>query len=341
MPMADEIFLAQTAAEWRALILKWSNEKNSSTVLCPISLATFHSLFLRPDFLQPDFLQMNVSVTPLQLRLLLAAIQARITQYSLTNRWVPLEERFTGSREIYNEGNFLLLRQQEEFENMLYKWNKLAGRVFEQHHGSDLNLSCYLIAQIVWLEVCICFDDIQMIAGKEGFETGRQYLPHLRHWVRTSTARKAIAHAGNILKLILCSDYQVLRPIWWPLAVSRAALALWCYSIGMFVDTGTTAGVDRATLARSPLVSLNAPDTAHDPIGRIVQQGEGTPCIQNSQGTFVPLHDISGVLDLCTGLFQNPPGYNSPLLESMHQFLQDIKQCGVPYPHAQTESSKI
>ena len=331
MPMADEFFLAQTEAEWRALILEWSKEGKSSTILLPISLATFHSLFLRPNFLQ-----MDISVTPLQLRLLLSTIQARITQYSLTNRWIPLEEC---SSEFYSGGNFLLLRQQEEFENMLLKWNTLAGRIFDQHQKSDLKLSCYLIAQIVWLDVCICFDDIQMIAGKEGFETGRLYLPHLRHWVRTSTARKAIAHAGNILKLILCSDYHVLRPIWWPLAVSRAALVLWCYSIGLFVDTGTTAEVDPATLAHSPLVSLNAPDTAHEPIGRIIQQGEGMPCIQNSKGTFVPLHDISGVLDLCMGLLQNPPGYNSPILESMHQFLQDIKQCGVPYSHSQMEST--
>lgn len=330
--MADEFFLAQTEAEWRALILEWSKEGNPSTVLRPISLATFYSLFLRPDFLQVD-----IMVTPLQLRLLLSAIQARITQYSLTNRWVPLEEHFAGSTECYNDGNFMLLRQQEEFENLLLKWNTLAGRVFDQHHQPGLKLSCYLIAQIVWLEVCICFDDIQMIAGKEGFETGRLYLPHLRHWVRTSRARKAIAHAGNILKLIISTDSDVLRPIWWPLAVSRAALVLWSYSIGLFVDTGTVAGVDPTVLTRSPLVSLNAPDTTHDPIGRVIQQGEGMPCIQNSTGMFVPLHDVSGVLDLCMGLFQNPPGYNSPLLESMHQFLQDIKQCGMPYSHSPTE----
>ena len=330
MPLADEFFLAQTEAEWRALILEFSKEGTSSTVLRPISLANLYTLFQRPDFSQ-----MNISMTPLHLRLLLSAIQARITQHSLNNRWVPLEDRFTGFNESHKDESFLLLRQQEDFENMLLKWNNLAGRVFNQHHKSDLELSCYLIAQIVWLETCICFDDIQMIAGKEGFETGKLYLPHLRHWVRTSAAPKAIAHAGNILKLIQCSDVHVLRPIWWPLAVSRAALVLWCYSVGLFVDAGNTVGVEPAALAHSPLVSLNAPDTAHDPIGRVVRQGEGQPCVQDSYGTFVPLHDVAGVLDLCMGLLQDPPGHNTPILESMHQFLQDIKQCGIPYQQSQ------
>ncbi|KIW38761.1 uncharacterized protein PV06_09706 [Exophiala oligosperma] len=326
MPVADAFFLAETEEEWEALVLEASEEGKSSTILRPLSLATFHVLFLRPDFLQLD-----ISVTPLQLRLLLSAIQARITQYSLTHRWIPVEERFASSSDVYNDGNFLLLRQQEEFENMLLKWNTLASRVFEQHPNSDQELPCYLTAQMVWLEICICFDDIQMIAGKEGFETGRLYLPRLRHWVRNSMARKAIAHAGNVLELVMRSDSHVLRPIWWPLAVCRAALVLWCYSVGLFVDTDTTTGVAPASLARSVLVSLNVPGNLHDPIGRIVQQGEGMPCIQDSRGAFVPLHDIPGILDLCIRLLENPPGYNSPILGSMHQFLQDIKQCGVPY----------
>lgn len=326
MPVSDELFLAGSEAEWAALVHEWSKEGEPSSKLYPMSLSTLHSLFLRPDFLYTER-----TVTPLQLRLLLCTIQAQIRQYSQTNRWIPLEEQPTDPTATYSGGNFFMLRQQEEFENMLMKWNILAQRVFEANQKSELRLSCYLMSQIVWLELYICFDDVELLAGKETFETGKLYLPHLRQWVQSSSARKAIAHAGNVLKILQTSSDDLLRPIWWPVALSRIALVFWCYSVGLFISTGHPSEIAEPLIANSPLLSLNDVSTDYDPKGRVVYPAEGFPCLQDAAGTLVPLYKVSEVFDLCLQMLQDPPGYNSPLLEGMRQFLQDIKHCGIPY----------
>ncbi|KFX98662.1 hypothetical protein O988_04246 [Pseudogymnoascus sp. VKM F-3808] len=332
MPISDELFLVDNEVQWANLVSEWAKDGQSTTKLHPPSLTTFHYLFLRHDFFH-----LQLSVTPLQLRLLLCTIQAQVTQYSQSHRFIPLEERFVSSTAMVGCGDFMQLRQHEEFENMLVKWNILAERVFAPQSNSEVKVTCLLVSQLVWLELSICFDDVQLIAGKEGYNIGRLYLPQLQQWAQTSSARKAIACAGNVMKVLQTSGGD-LRPVWWPVAVSRVAMVMWCYSVGLYLSTGSTAGADDSVLSRMPLISLNDPEKDFDPRGRFLQPGEGIPCIQDSHGTLFPLHRVPELFDHCIQILEDSKGPDSPILESIRQFLQDIKNYGIPYTYEEPAS---
>jgi hypothetical protein len=324
MPVSDELFLLAQEDEWRALFNEWAYNSQSSIKLNPPSLVSFYGLFLHCDFLH-----LNLSVTPLQLRLLLCPIQSQISQHAQTYRFMPLEERFGLSTPIQETTNLMQLHQQEEFEYMLVKWNLLADRVFKNHHPSQLQRSSLLVAQLIWLELYICFDDVQLIAGKDSYNVGRAYLPHLKRWSQSTTARKAIAHAANVIQILQADPDN--RPVWWPIAMSRVALVMWCYAVGLQLSTGSTAGVPAAMLNRTALISLNDPANHWIPQRRTFQPGEGLPCIQTTDGNLIPLHDIPKLFDFCLKILRDSKGPDSPILESTRQFLQDIKTCGMPY----------
>ncbi|KAH8703173.1 hypothetical protein BGW36DRAFT_368926 [Talaromyces proteolyticus] len=326
MPVSDELFLLEKEENWADLVDKWSNEGWPTTTLHPPSLPEFYRLFLRHDFLH-----LNLYVTPLQLRLLLCAIQPQVSQYSESYRFIPLEERFSSSSSVSGAGDFMQLRQLEELENMLVKWNILAERVFAAQPGADLKVSCLLISQLMWLELYICFDDVQLIAGKEGYKVGRPYLTQLQQWAQSSYARKAIAHAGNVIWILQTSGDDYLRPVWWPVAVSRVALIMWCYIVGLYLSTGNTTGIDDDMLRRAPLISLNDPTTDFNPHGRILQPGEGIPCIQTICKTLIPLHDVPALFDFYIEVLEDSKRPDTPILQSSRQFLLDIKGCGIPY----------
>lgn len=80
---------------------------------------------------------------------------------------------------------------------------------------------------------------------------------------------------------------------------------------------GSTAGVDEEILRRSRLISLNDPQKDFGPQGRILQPGEGTPCLQDEQGASVPPHQVPENFGLCLQMLDKPPGLSTPLLESI------------------------
>ncbi|OOQ86328.1 hypothetical protein PEBR_21909 [Penicillium brasilianum] len=329
MPVSDELFFLSSEDQWRALVNEWAQAGHSNTKLYPPSLASFYRLFLRQDFLHLD-----LSVTPLHLRLLLCAIQSQVAQYAQCYRFIPIEERFASPTLVPETYELIQLRQQEEFENMLVKWNLLADRVFTRQPAPQFQTTSMLVSQLVWLELYICFDDIQLIAGKNGYKVGRTFLPHLRRWTQSSSARKAVSHAANVIWIL--QDGEDARPIWWPLAVTRVALVMWCYIVGLYVSTGSTAGVNPSMLSQVPLIALNDPTKDIIPHGRTFQPDEGIPCIQNSCGKLIPLYDVPKIFEFCIHMLNDSKGPDSPILESARQFLHDIKNCGMPYTGVET-----
>lgn len=334
MPVSDELFLLETEEEWVDLTNEWANGGHPATSLHPLSLAEFYRLFLRQDFLH-----LNLYVTPLQLRLLLCTLQAQVSQYSERYRFIPLEEAFESQTAGTAASESLQLHQLEELENMLVKWSISAERVFATQFRSELKVACLLTAQLVWLELYICFDDVQLIAGKAGYEIGRPYLPQLQQWAQSSSARKAIAHAGNVIRILQVYGNDSRRPAWWPVAVSRVALIMWCYIVGLYLCTGNTAGVNDEMLRRADLISLNDPNKEFNPQGRVLQPGEGIPCIEDSYKNLIPLHEIPALFDYFIRILEGSKGPDTPILQSSSQFLRDIKSCGIPYSLAEKPCS--
>ncbi|KAB5549531.1 hypothetical protein GE09DRAFT_1126787 [Coniochaeta sp. 2T2.1] len=326
MPTTDELFFAETEERWLAILGQWKQENILGRKLSPPSLSNFYLWFQRPDFHD-----LGYDTTPLQLRLLLCTISTQVLQFAQTNRFIPAGDRYV-SAYIGKSNNVCSMLRREELEGMLGKWQVLASRTLTADVPSETRLWCKLTYHIIWLELLICYEDVQIIAGKEGYESGKSLLTHLQWWTQSSLARRATVHAGRILKIIRQSSRDLVRPLWWPLAVSRAALVLWCYTVGNSLAANKPVPLDGLLPNGTLLVPLYT--SGDDDFARDVPElyrGEDMPCIPDVHGSLVPLCKVAAFFDVCIQHLDPGKSLNVPIRDSVYRFLEDVKKSGMPY----------
>jgi hypothetical protein len=350
MPSNEAVFAASSGTAWKDLLQVGQPELSmpeSSTVAalkCPHSLAAFHRRFL-----YGNIFQFQDAVTPFEVRLLLCTIQTLVSQYSQTKRFVPEEEEFSpGTCMISASTEYGQLRR-EELHYLLVKWHLLYRRVMPHttpiRCGTDL--SCILMAHLIAMELYVSFDDVQLFAGKEGFVEGRMLMPSFKRWAKTSGAARALLHAGQIMHTLTIVAEGTARPLWWPLAVARAALLLWAYGMAAQTDAGNMGDHDytsETSLFDSELRSTKQYHGLHPIDGALEDSAlfsgsligfwdkEMAPCLTVPSGGFVPLLQISETLGLSISLLRNGESVSTPLCRSVRTFLQDIQGLGVTYP---------
>ncbi|KIW84768.1 hypothetical protein Z517_00156 [Fonsecaea pedrosoi CBS 271.37] len=350
MPSNEALFAASSGNAWKDLLQLHQSElttPTSSTVAtlkCPHSLAAFHRRFL-----SGNIFQFQDAVTPFEVRLLLCSIQTLVSQYSQTKRFVPEEEEFYPETCTMSASTEYGQLRREELHYLLVKWHLLYRRVMPHvtpiRCGTDL--SCILMAHLIAMELYVSFDDVQLFAGKEGFVEGRMLMPSFRRWAKTSGAARALLHAGQIMHTLRVVAEGTARPLWWPLAVARAALLLWAYGMAAQADEGNIDDRDctsHPSLANSGHLSAKQYQGL-DPIdgeledsalfsGSLIgywDKGK-VPCLQVPDGSFTPLLQISETLELSISLLRNGENVSTPLCRSVRTFLQDIQGLGVTYP---------
>lgn len=57
----------------------------------------------------------------------------------------------------------------------------------------------HMTSQLLRMNLCVAFEDLQLLAGKEGEEEARRVFPSLKQWYRSPECRQAMWHAGQIL----------------------------------------------------------------------------------------------------------------------------------------------
>lgn len=140
--------------------------------------------------------------------------------------------------------------------------------------------------ELILLHLHMPFEDMQLFAGMEGPEQARVVYPTMLEWARGEAARKAVWHAGQIVRAA-----RLLRrgAIWGPaaIAVYHASLAFWVF--GLLSEEGLSGGgggeVDRdlggwAGQGRGPSQQPVYLDEAEGiALQRFTQLGSGNPCI--------------------------------------------------------------
>lgn len=101
-----------------------------------------------------------------------------------------------------------------------------------------------MLAELVRMNLCVPFEDLQLLAGKEGNEEARRVYPSLKLWYQSADARQAMWHAGQILRAARQSfrtdtakrtNGYSLRDFH-TVAIYHAGLAFWVY--GLLSRTG-------------------------------------------------------------------------------------------------------
>lgn len=57
----------------------------------------------------------------------------------------------------------------------------------------------HMTSQLLRMNLCVAFEDLQLLAGREGEDEARRVFPSLKQWYRSSECRQAMWHAGQIL----------------------------------------------------------------------------------------------------------------------------------------------
>jgi hypothetical protein len=194
------------------------------------------------------------------------------------------------------------------------------------------------------LNLYVSFEQVQLFAGKEGEEEARRAFPILRQWSTTSDARKAVWHAGQVLKAARRCPPKHLRDFQ-AVCLYHAGMTLWTYTVvsaPALGDQQFNAEIQSQSKAStgfrdSELVWLDGSDETA--VQKFIALNRGRPVIRNSTsdpgselgspGETISLGNPKAVMDVCIDLLKrNSPlegdGTQLPLVENLSQLMHDL-----------------
>lgn len=186
----------------------------------------------------------------------------------------------------------------------------------------QLSKSAEMTMELMFMHLNAPLDDIQLFAGIEGQEEARSAYPILRDWVKTDSARQALWHAGQILRVaellpstLLCNFNAI--------AVYHAGLVLWGYG---FLQRSMSNALSPGPIPQAVII-LNGVDFLN--ARRFITMGRGIPSINTSTSQNpTRLSDVCGVMDGLIQLLRNPHGTVEgcpPLVGNLMQLLEGLR----------------
>lgn len=204
LPESENLWHSPSAESWKATYMRNSgprHERQPSLVDC---IQDLDILAVRDIFV--DQRQASMAVLGAAWRMIWEFRQLDSTMKDHHNQW--------------NSGNMLMSTRHQELTKLM--------QCFRISSVEDTKV--VLIVELLLMHLHMSLDDVQLFAGVEGEEESRRVYPSLVQWTRTSTARQALWHAGQVqraarnLRPGLICDFAAI-------AVYQASLAFWSYGI--------------------------------------------------------------------------------------------------------------
>ena len=218
MPDADPLWDSASAEQWGSDFKTVHQFSNSSYAVTsgarPPSLHIAHQHFLAS---QRDN-NINLELSPLQLRLLLQPLQARASKVRADINFLGKQPPPTPDiTEIYIKTQADLT----ECQLQLQRWYSLALRFFaaNTNHQDPFVCSTLILYHLIYLNTLLDFPSL---------ERASQAAKRMEEHPHTGAI---IFHCSQALAY-LQSMHANLQPPWWPAAIYRAALILWTYGDG-------------------------------------------------------------------------------------------------------------
>jgi hypothetical protein len=171
-----------------------------------------------------------------------------------------------------------LCKQLQAFEHVMRNWQHT-----QHHHPRIPSLSAQesMVLHLLWMNLHVSLSDLQLFSGKEGEDQAKRVYPALQRWVTTAEARRALWHAGQVLRWgRMCAPGHLKD--FYAVAVHHAALCLWTYGIVMRasrVVPGAGAGAGAPVEYRGATVFLDGEESPASEAW--LNFGQGVPAIQN------------------------------------------------------------
>lgn len=204
LPESEALWHAPSAEQWKATYMRSSgprHERQPSLVDCMQDLD-----ILATKDIWVDQRQASMAVLGAAWRMIWEYRQLDSCMKDYNSQWC--------------NGNLLMASRHSELTKLL--------QCFRISSVEDAKV--LLILELLLMHLHMSLDDVHLFAGVEGEEEARRVYPSLVQWTRTTTARQALWHAGQVIRAArnlrqgLICDFAAI-------AVYQASLAFWSYGI--------------------------------------------------------------------------------------------------------------
>lgn len=298
LPMSQDLWLANTAYRWKDIYLSKTQPPQERLP----SLAD-----LLQDTSQLASFRNEVDM-PLAGLVILHAIYALIWEHSQLNR-------ISRNREGYWSGVILDSRQQE----ICHALQQFRAQCPDCRTTPEVKLSL----EVVSMHLYMCLEELQLYAGKEDKEEARRAYYSLRQWANSPASRRAVSHAGQVIRAARDFEPDTLRDFN-AIAVYHASLAFWCYGVVLQAQRVETSQKQPCPLLECQThVFLDDNETPEQ--HTYISFGNGRPGIRGFNGT-IWLEDTPGIMeavrDILLSNYRNGPP--APLAMNLMQLMDDL-----------------
>lgn len=308
LPCAPSLWGASSADQWKDLLLSQGGFLQQQ----PPTVADY---FDDPGACKPQYANFDVAIAndaflACAWSLSWECIQLGSLQRTKPRRW----------------NAFLLSSRQEEILKLL-EYFRLSLDAHHTPHFGEVQIRLELIL----LHLHAPFDDIQVFAGIEGPEQARAVYPAVLEWAGTEAARKAICHAGQVLRFARCNPSNSLQELL-AILIYQASLVLWVFALLM--SRGKNESSANTSDQQPDAVWLDGEDDIA--LQRFKHFGVGMPHFRGSApsgGTLpeVALSDPEAVLGVIIGILRdNYVGLPKPhLVERLLQLMGALQRSSI------------
>ncbi|KXJ85368.1 hypothetical protein Micbo1qcDRAFT_223304 [Microdochium bolleyi] len=313
LPCSNEMWSAPTKERWKVMYLASQQQQHHTAPTPPSSLSLGASALTLSDYLDNPTFHLPTDI---------------------------LTASFAYLGVVY-----LLCSRHEELVKLLNRF-RLSLDDVPPSISNSMCMVAMMRAEHIAVHIHAPFEDILRFAGMEGPEQSRIAYDSVVEWVRTENARKAVWHAGQILR---CARTAHRLKVQGPMAVVvfHASLILWVY--GLILQQNQMQSPPGEDLRLRSLVPVD--DDESGAVQRFIQLDRGAPSIQKrvsadsnntgSDSTHVSLFEPDRVMDAIIDILSqnHPPKSRPPLVENLVQVLTELARSAPPLA-ARSEQSK-
>jgi hypothetical protein len=296
LPESEHLWHAPSAESWQATYMRNPGPRSDRQPSLVDCIQDLDILAIRDIFV--DQRQASMAVLGAAWRMIWDYRQLDSSLKDTTNQW--------------SNGNILMQSRHSELTKLLHN--------FRISSVEDTKVT--LIVELLLMHLYMSLDDVQLFAGVEGEEESRRVYPSLVQWTRTTTARQALWHAGQVLRAArdlrpgLICDFAAI-------AVYQASLAFWSYGI-----------ITRATEPGShPPVTITAFLDGGDDNGvkRWIINGKGNAAIRtwtNKGENIMMLSNPDEVVGAVVGTMRanHNETRNPPLVDNLINIMEGLRK---------------
>lgn len=285
LPLTTSLWFASSATSWKDIILSQfpQDPAHVSVFSCLADLSQLQSL--------AGIYDINI---------------ARLTvQYSISSL-IQVYRRFqatVGYLQDVNSPEHTLWKDSQR------RW--LLQALEELSHQFDLypteskpSVSTLLLLELLSLHFFVSIDQLECLAGKEGLDEAQSAYTMVQQWVKSSECRKALWHAGQLLRLNRALPTNSMTEFH-ATAIYHVGLCLWAYCMISTEEAGDTG----SSIKEIEEIMLDGEETlatqkwiAHGRAQPVLSPGEARE--SNNQPHTLSRFSIRELLQICIGDIQ-------------------------------------